>query len=164
MPNSPCPVCCIPVVLYHIWMPNSSCPVYSIYIILILRVWCDIQNLLYRYQFVYSIRYLVKGHYVSMKDGQFDVQSTESARSKISKNHTILFNGVELSGCRTIGVLDYRGCPIYNTGNLIKYIIPILTTIHLYRSCYDQWLSNDMFVFRIESGFILRCMFVLLAL
>jgi len=32
-----------------------------------------------------------------MKDGQFDVQSTESARSKISKNHTILFNNIVTS-------------------------------------------------------------------
>jgi hypothetical protein len=35
--------------------------------------------------------------YVNMKDGQFDVQSTESARSKISKNHTILFNNIVTS-------------------------------------------------------------------
>jgi hypothetical protein len=61
------------------------------------RLTCDIQNFLYRYHFVYSIRYLVKGHYVSMKDEQFNVQSTESARSNISKNHTILFNNIVTS-------------------------------------------------------------------
>ena len=36
-----------------------------------------------------SIRYFVKGHCVSMKDGQFDVQSTESARSMTDESTEI---------------------------------------------------------------------------